>query len=180
MKDINANKLYKGKAQIFIPPGKKYCLQKEPDTTVDITDQNGLRLDHAGKSPGIINITTGASVVWAMNYQETNHHPSDPVPTEQPLESPPDIMSRMRAIVIEEISNKYGRDSEEMETMEEAMNFDLNDDGHIGSPYEVTDEEDTFIEEVIAQPITPPAEPPAQPASEPADAVSTQTDPPAA
>lgn len=179
MKDINANKLYKGKAQIFIPPGKKYCLQKEPETTVDLTDQNGLRIDLTGKSPGIINIMTGAGVVWAMSYQETNHHPSDPVPTEQPIDSPPDIMARMRAIVLEEISNKYGMESEEMETMEEAMNFDLNDDGHIGSIYEVPDEEDTFIEEVIAQPISPPAETPAQPEPDPADTVSTQTDPPA-
>jgi hypothetical protein len=161
-----ANQLYTGSATIFIPPGKKYVFQADVSTT-KLTDQDGMPLDFKSKSPGVINVTS-KSGHWCIDYQETNHHPSDEVPYEQPLESPPPIMDRMRAMIYEEFANRYGAHSEEVETLEEAMDFDLNDDGHIGSPYEIP--EDEFIEEVLT-----PAEPPAQPASEPVTESGQQT-----
>lgn len=159
-----SQKLYKGNAEIFIPPGKGYRFNADNSTT-KITDQNGMPIDFHGKSPGIINVVS-KSGFWAINYQETNHHPSDEVPVEVPLEQPPNVMQRMQDMVREMVFNKYGQESVEMETMEEAMNFDLDEDGHIGappSPYELPDEE-VFNEEVLATP--PPAvqtPPPAEP-----------------
>lgn len=147
MNTVKSSELKKGNAEIFIPPGKKYHFAS--DNIIDVFDQNGMRIDLIGKSPGIINIKTGAKVTWCVNYQETNHHPANEVPTEQPIEDKPDMLTRMRALIYEEVANKYGANSEEVETLEEAMNFDLDNDGHIGSPYEIP-EDDTFVEEVLA------------------------------
>lgn len=166
---VKSSELKKGSAEIFIPPGKRYeFISENKENNVDIKDQNDMPLPIKGKSPGIIRIVTGSKVVWMCLYQETNHHPCDDVPTEQPIESPPDIMTRMRAIITEEVMNRYGANSEEMETLEESMDFDLNEDGHIGAPqtpYELPDEE-MFIEEVISQPAEPAPQEPTQQTTE--------------
>jgi hypothetical protein len=163
-----AKKLYKGNAEIFIPFGKKYVFNADMQSTT-ITDQNGMPIDFIGKSPGIINIKSTKGF-WCIDYQETKHHPADEVPVEVPLEQPPNIMQRMQDMVRDMVFNKYGQDSLEMETMEDAMNFDLDNDGHIGSPYELSDEEE-FIEEVIS----PTADPAPEAQSGP---VTTETESP--
>jgi hypothetical protein len=166
-----AKKLYKGNAEVFIPPGKKYVFNADMQSTT-LTDQNGMPIDFIGKSPGIINVKSTKGF-WCIDYQETKHHPADEVPVEVPLEEPPNIMQRMQDMVREMVFNKYGQDSLEMETMEDAMNFDLDGDGHIGSPYELADEEE-FIEEVIS----PTAEPAPEAQQEPVPAQTGSEEPP--
>jgi hypothetical protein len=142
-------------------------------------DSLQMLLHFHGKSPGYINVQSKTGF-WAIDYQETNHHPADEVPVEVPLQQPPNIMQRMQDMVREMVFNKYGQESVEMESMEEALNFDIDEDGHIGSPYELADEEQ-FIEEVI----TPTAEPTATetsptPPEEPTPAPEPTPEPPPA
>jgi hypothetical protein len=176
MDKINSSKLYKGNAQLFIPANKGYEFVSDGELTV--VNQDGMPIDLKGKSPGVISVIAAKGTNWMVHYQEPGHHPADEVPVEVPLGEPPSILERMQQMVREEVINRYGRYSEEVETLEEAMDFDINEDGVIGSPYEV--HEDEFVEEIIT---SPPAEPPAQPDTVPeetqstADPTTTQTTP---
>lgn len=126
-----ANKLYQGDAEIIIPVGKKYVFQHDGNSK--ITDQNGFPIPDVGKSPGIINITSSLGF-WAIDFQDDNetYTLADDVPVEVGIESPPDIMTRMRQMIAAEVMNKYGNDSQEVETLEEALDFDIDGDGQIG------------------------------------------------
>lgn len=163
--ETQAKKLYKGNAEIFIPPGKKYVFMADTNTT-KISDQNGMPLDFIAKSPGIINVES-KSGFWCIDYQMTMHHPADPIPVEVDVGTPEpgNILDRMRQLVKEEIMNRYGANSDEVETMEEFMNFDIDGDGEIGDNTQYTVMEDEFVAPTIAEPAPEPA--PEEPAMEP-------------
>lgn len=76
----------------------------------------------------------------------------DPIPVEIPEEMmiPETLEEKMRRMISSMAAHMYGANNPDVETLEEAMDLDLNDDGEIFSGYEVT----TLADE------TPPAEPP--------------------
>jgi hypothetical protein len=166
---VKSSELKTGSAQIYIPPDKKY--EFRVDGNIILTDQDGMPIDLKGKSPGIINVET--TDIWNVKYQETHHHVADEVPFEVDVDQQPeDIMSRMRALITEEVMNRYGAGSEEVETLEESMNFDIDGDGEIGSPYEIPDVDTTMEPEDLTEP--PPS---VQPVSEPETTTEPETPP---
>lgn len=172
MEIVKSSELKTGSAQIYIPPNKKYHFRV--DGNITLTDQNGLPIDEMGKSPGIINIES--TDVWSVSYQETQHHPADDIPVEVDMDAPqPDILTRMKELIRAEVMNRYGADSQEVETLEESMNFDIDGDGVIGSPYEVTEPDATVEPEIVIEPT--PDQPAPEPAPEPAPAPAPSPEP---
>lgn len=170
MDTVKSSELKTGSATIFIPPNKRY--EFKVDGNLVLTNQDGLPIDKAGKSPGIINVET--TDIWTVEYQETKHHKNDPIPFEVDVdEKPTNILDRMRDLIKAEVMNRYGADSEEVETLEESMNFDIDGDGEIGSPYEIPDEDSTMEPEVAPEP-PPPDQPVTEPVSEPAPDTASQ------
>jgi hypothetical protein len=172
MDKIKSSQLNKGNAQLFIPANKGY--EFVSDGEIAVVNQDGMPIELRGKSPGIISVIAAKGTNWMVHYQEPDHHPADEVPVEVPLGEPPSILERMQQMVREEVINRYGRHSEEVETLEEAMDFDINEDGIIGSPYEV--DEDEFVEEVITSPTAEPETVSEEPAP-PDDPTTTETTP---
>jgi hypothetical protein len=168
MDEIKSSELKTGSAQIFIPNDKRY--EFNVDGNIVLTDQDGMPIPLKGKSPGIINVET--TDIWNVKYQETCHHIADDVPFEVNIEQPDDILTRMRAMITEEVMNRFGAGSEEVETLEESMNFDIDGDGEIGSPYEIPDEDTTMEPEVVSEPT-----PHDQPVSEPEPTTEPETPP---
>lgn len=112
---------------------------------------------------------------WGFDVFETR--PAlDPTPVEIPEdgEFPETLEDKMVRIVRHMIMERYGQ-GEAVETIEEAMDFDINDDGQIG-PYEVMPMQETEPVQDVEQPQeqaepVPPQpeiaqEPPAAPASQ--------------
>jgi hypothetical protein len=178
MKGDIANKVYKGKATIRIPVNKKYVFQS--DGKAKIYDDNGFELNPIGKSPGTIHVEATDSEFWLMDYQDKKRTftTADSTPVEVNIENPPDIMTRMKALIQAEIMNKYGADADEVETLEEALDFDIDGDGEIGfSAAEIAampDEELLDLglvrtddpESLEPAPAEPEVEPPTPPAEE--------------
>lgn len=134
MNNPKSSELMTGSAQIYIPPTKKFKFTH--DGTCSITDQDGFQIGEGNtvisKSPGILNIMGDG--LWAIEYQDFDKTftPADDTPVEVGIESPPDIMTRMRQMIASEFMNKYGAQSTEVETLEEALDFDIDGDGNIG------------------------------------------------
>jgi hypothetical protein len=131
MNETISDKLYSGNAEIFIPVTKKYHFQH--DGASKIEDANGFALNPIGKSPGIINVIS-PNGFWAITFQDDarTYIPADDVPMEINMDEEPDIMTRMRNLITAEVMNKYGQDSNQVETLEEALDFDIDGDGEIG------------------------------------------------
>lgn len=104
----------------------------------------------------------------------------DSVPVEQAVQEPLPILERMQQMIKAEVIARYGQNSEEAETLEDAMDFDLNDDGHIGSPYEETELEIIPSNQIQAelQEAEPKADNPAQVDIEEEIASKTDSDTP--
>lgn len=65
--------------------------------------------------------------------------PADPVPTEAPAEftRPLTLEERLHKFVASMVAERFGNDAGAVETLEESMDFDLDEDGLIG--YEIPD-----------------------------------------
>jgi hypothetical protein len=85
----------------------------------------------------------------------------DPVPVEIIAPEQPDSLEMsLKRLFGQMVMEKYGQDSEELETAEEAMNFDLDGDGLVGG-HEVFPVPPKPV--VPEEPAPPPADPPADP-----------------
>jgi hypothetical protein len=148
---FNNPRLKSGSAEIFIPVGKSVTIESTNVLQLSTVSPDGEIVPFkmvdgrfVFKSPGQIIIDTPEeSDIWYINYQtpEITFDKADPVPVEAAITEAPTMMERMQALIRQEVLNRYGAGSDEVETMEEAMDFDIDGDGIIGSQYEVMEEE---------------------------------------
>ena len=102
---------------------------------------------------------------WTFDFFRTHETP-DPVPHELAMEgTPPMTMEeRLRTFIGDMIAQRYGSSSEEFDTFEEAMDFDIEEEADPLTPYEENMleliEEEPVDEPPRDQPNTPPAEEP--------------------
>lgn len=146
---FNNPQLKKGSAKIFIPKGKMVDMECPEELVLGTCTPDGeyVRIRHVQgrysfKSPGFVVIdTVKEEDIWYINYQtdDITFDPVDPIPVEAAISEAPTMMDRMRAMIQQEVINRYGEN--QMETLEEAMDFDIDGDGHIGSQYEIMDDE---------------------------------------
>lgn len=191
IKQLKSGTLYHGDIDTFIPRGKHVTLVSTDTVlinTVDIetgelkkpylVDVQNLKF----KSPGYLSIKASKKTLWSMDFQdhEKTVEKVDSVPVEQAVQEPLPILERMQQMIKAEVIARYGQNSEEAETLEDAMDFDLNDDGHIGSPYEETELEIIPSNQIQAelQEAEPKADNPAQVDIEEEIASKTDSDTP--
>lgn len=146
---FNNPQLKKGSAEIYIPKGKLVDMECPEELCLGTCTPDGeyvriryVKGRYSFKSPGLVIIdTVKEEDIWYINYQtdDITFDPVDPVPVEAAISEQPTMMDRMRAMIQQEVINRYGEN--QMETIEEAMDFDIDGDGHIGSQYEMMDEE---------------------------------------
>jgi hypothetical protein len=178
--------VYQGTISTFIPYNKKFSISSDgefkvqkinPDTGEVLESLNSDNMRLVSKSPGTFQVVpkNKTTQFWSIFFQDENrtYEKSDPIPFEVNIDNPPSIMDRMRVMIQEEFMNKYGDDSREIETLEEALDFDIDNDGEIGFTAgeiaAMTDEE--LIDMGLVRTEDPenldPAEPPQDPAPEP-------------
>lgn len=155
--------------QPFIFAGDStYKLEAESDFSVFTVDDNGeldsfvvrsvdgrAKFRTVGQFAGYVKIPDG--VHWSLEESGLGYEEVSPIPVELPEdmkvpETLEDKLKRMLAAMVEE---RYGRSSEEMESFEESMDFDIDELDPL-SGYEVQEMEETFAEEEHP---APPAEP---------------------
>jgi hypothetical protein len=92
-----------------------------------------------------VQIDTGKH--WSSEIETTNPYEKvDPVPFEVPeeLRQPETLMEKMQRFMVNMVSERFGDNSREMETFEEAMDFDIDGEEDITSPYELIDMEEEY------------------------------------
>ena len=130
---FNNPQLKVGNAEIFIPKGKPVSFEAPDFVTLSTASPDGeivpiktFKGAFHFKSPGFLAVeTTNPSDIWYINYQteDITFDKSDPIPVEAAITEAPTMMDRMRALIREEVLNRYGR-TDEIETLEEATDRD--------------------------------------------------------
>jgi hypothetical protein len=147
---FNNPRLKKGSADIFIPKGKQVTLETADQLDLGTCTPEGeyvpiktiMQERTTFKSPGVICIKTlKEEDIWFIDYQtdDITFDPSDPVPVEAAISEAPTMLDRMRAMIYQELAHQGQLN--EVESLEEAMDFDIDGDGFVGSQYEIMEEE---------------------------------------
>lgn len=164
-----------GPNELTLREGELLWVMCETNTTILATDSNGemkpIGFVKAGKTERLrvledtlIRIEPAlADGHWSVDVVEVRQRP-DPTPVEIPEDKqvPETLSDKMRRMVYEMAANMYG--ANQVETLEEAMDFDMDGDGFIGVR-EIPMEEEFPIETPSAEAETPP-EPVAEPVAE--------------
>lgn len=139
--------VYTGDKSTYIPKGKRINLvSTDPVNILCINLETGeikkpylVNVNNqVFKSPGYLTIKASKGVVWSIDFQDETktNEVIDSDPMETDVEEPLPILQRMQEMIKNEVIARYGANSVEVETLEDAMDFDIDDDGIIGSPYE--------------------------------------------
>lgn len=147
-----------------INPGRKHRVKVYEDTNCELTINDKAHWSHYCAENGL-------------------REKGDPIPIEVEEDTVPlTLEEKLLRSFGDKLLAQYGPDSREVETMEDALDFDIDGDGVIASPYEVTNLEplepmatesppNDPPEESREQPPVPPAEsreqPPVEPTPEP-------------
>ena len=110
---------------------------------------NGGYIEVNVSRPGLLSIEAAAKVKYHMEYQATfPFEPADPVPVDVPLEArmPETMEQKMIRYLGRMVAERYGSNSQELETFEEYTDFDLNEDEEVLSGFEIPDD-DVVVEE---------------------------------
>jgi hypothetical protein len=113
-----------------------------------------------------LEVVTDKETFWNCKYydQEMGQEYLDPTPIEVPVMDPAlNMNERIRQFIRDEISARM--ESQDMETFEESMDFDVDDDTEIISPYE-------FVDMVPEEPVDE-AQAPTEPATIGGEATTT-------
>ncbi len=159
-------------AQILFEGSKPFSLiQLNADgdaiRVLGVSDDTGRRTIKT-KEDFTLEVRTDKHSLWSIDAKPISPptEPYDPIPIEIGEEEPLTLHDQIRKMVGQMALERYGAD--EIETIEEALNFDVDGDGEIGlSGFEVVEEE---ILIPTPEPDDPPADPPDdQPADKPED-----------
>lgn len=110
----------------------------------------------------MIDLDISSVAHWEHNDRfDVLHEKGDPVPVEvlEDHGSPLTLEEKLMRAFGERLMAQYGAGSQEVETMENAMDFDIDGDGDIANPYGIP-----VVEMAPVEPVSPPAEQPAEPA----------------
>lgn len=136
----------------------------EPDDFLSLSHNGKLRFRTTGEIKGYVKVSEG--VHWAIEVKNiaSPYEDSDPIPVEVPedAKAPETLEDKLKRMLAGMVAERYGHDSDEMETFEDAMDFDIDDD--LPSPlsgYEVQDMQEDFPVDDTVPDLTepPPAEP---------------------
>lgn len=143
-----------------------------PEDIVGSSLDGRLRFRTRGPFRGYVNIADGLH--WSMDVTEMPDpfDKSDPVKVEIPDDAkiPETLEDKLKRFLMGMIVERYGKESVEHETMEDALDMDVDDDDAIPlSGYEVTEMTDVFPDIPEEAEAAPPVveEEPAEKVSEP-------------
>lgn len=117
-----------------------FTVDPESGELVDLVASSvGNQIVFHVKQPLLVHVKVPAGAHWAYEvYESKIFDKSDPVPFEAPEGPPESLADKVKRMAGQMAMHMFGRDSREVETLEESLNFDLNDDGEIGrSGFEV-------------------------------------------
>ncbi len=148
-------------AQILFQGSKPFSLIQLDEAgkgirILGVSDEQGLKTIKT-TDDFTLEVRTEAKALWSMDAVPINPptEPYDPVPIEIAEEEPMTLHDQIRKMVGQMALERYG--ASEIETIEEALNFDVDGDGEIGlSGFEVLEDEELI------------------PTPEPAEAVATE------
>jgi len=163
-------------AQILFQGSKPFSLIQLDDTgkairVLGVSDDNGIKTIKTTED-FTLEVRTETKALWSIDA--TPIHPAtepyDPIPIEIAEEEPMTLHDQIRKMVGQMALERYG--ASEIETIEEALNFDVDGDGEIGlSGFEVVEEEVLIPApepEPVLEPVVEPAPEPAPVLDEPA------------
>lgn len=169
-----------GKHDFEFLPDVQYFIQSERDFSILELDESGnpskvvatslhgkLRFICRDHFLGLVNVPDGYHWSIDTRYIKSPFENADPVPVEVPedVKSPETLQDKLQRMLAGMIAERYGRDSDEMETFEDAMDFDMEDeDTPLTSRYDVTDmvSDDFITDSQTDEPVStesPPPEP---------------------
>lgn len=160
---VKSNTLYSGKKLIYIARNKRFSIHADKPVTIkSVNMETGEETIHTlkqtdiyAKSTGLLSIQASDTTFWTIEYQdeEVTKEQPDPVPKEAAIQAPLSTLERMRQLIHQEVVSRYGEN--QIETLEEAMDFDINGDGEIGlTPHEAILMQEENIEPVTPEPTT--------------------------
>lgn len=100
-------------------------------------------------APGLLDIETAPKVKFHVEHQRSfPFEPADAVPVEVPADQkvPETMEQKMIRYLGRMVAERYGSNSQELETYEEYTDFDLNEDEEVLSGFEIPDD-DVVVEE---------------------------------
>ncbi len=135
-----------GNAQILMQGTHDFALVQldvdgKPIRVLGVSDDTG-QLTIKTKDDFTMEIRTEKNALWSLDARPINPptEPYDPIPIEIAEEEPMTLHEQIRNMVGQMAMERYG--ASEIETIEEALNFDVDGDGEIGlSGYEVLEDE---------------------------------------
>ncbi len=172
MLQIGTQKIEIGKdAQIMFEASKPFSLiQLDVDgkaiRVLGVSDDTGKKTI-VTREDFTLEVRTEPKSLWSIDARPINPptEPYDPIPIEIGEEEPLTLHDQIRKMVGQMAVERYGES--EMETIEEALNFDVDGDGEIGlSGFEVVEEE-TLIPTPEPESIEPAPETAPEPEPEP-------------
>ncbi len=133
-------------AQILFQGSKPFSLIQLDDDgkairVLGVSDDNGLKTIKTTED-FTLEVRTEAKALWSLDAMPIHPptEPFDPVPIEIAEEEPLTLHEQIRKMVGQMALERYG--DSEIESIEEALNFDVDGDGEIGlSGFEVVEEE---------------------------------------
>jgi hypothetical protein len=138
----------------------------EPEDFLAISSNGILKFRTIDAVDGFVNVEN--NMHWSIDLVPLSspYETHDPVPVEVPEDKrvPESLQSKLERMLAGMVAERYGKDSREMETFEESMDFDIDDDDDpvARSGYEVSELIDDFPDVGLSpdpDPQLPPAEP---------------------
>lgn len=145
-----------GTKNLSVPANTKVYVQanepfviKHGDVPIGFSVNNVLTFDC--REDCELTIDIGSKAVWTADGKriKSMYDPVDPIPVEIPEEynAPPTLEDKMKLFLAEMVAERYGKDSKEMESFEDSMDFDMDDDDMPLSQYEVHDMQPEYVNE---------------------------------
>jgi hypothetical protein len=162
LQKLKSGKLYSGTISTFVPQGKMFKVVTDGKVTLKSVDQETgeekiLGLANNGqikkRSSGAMTIQAAKNVFWFPEFQDDDvtYDPADDMPLETNVAPPMTTMEKMKAMIREQLLNEFGNSNQEYETLEEALDLDIDGDGDIGltqyNPQPMVEEEPAPPEE---------------------------------
>lgn len=137
--------------------GTKYRLRGDESFGLHALDDNGEVLKVIGSGTALdfkcredtnlyLKQTSESSYV-SIQEVEKQFNPADPVPVEIEDKKPLTLKQELEKFIVDAVRHTYGQGSDQLETLEESMDFDLDDDEVPLSGYEVLDLVEEFMPE---------------------------------
>ncbi len=113
----------------------------KPKRIIGKSDDNG-KANFVSRADFTLEVRTEPKSLWTLDAFPvmSDKEPYDPIPVEIAEEEPLTLHEQIRTLVGQMAIERYGKS--QVDTIEEALNFDVDGDGKIGlSGYEVVEEE---------------------------------------